>query len=249
MSSKSRSVQEFRMTDFHSHILPGIDDGAQNIRMSKEMLELEKKSGIKTVVATPHFYLQHQTLEDFLEKRTAAYDQMTPIAASMDISVVCGAEVYFTPSLIDIDLSKLCIGNTRYIMIELPYTKLSDSFIKSFHSFVGSISSEITPILAHAERYLNFTDENSIYEIMETDMLVQLNSRSFKLFSSGLKFMLELLRHNMAHLLGTDCHNTTSRPPNMEIAEKVIGKKISPRCFEQLMENAQTVISDRTVGE
>lgn len=237
------------MTDFHSHILPGIDDGAQNLQMSEKMLELEAQSGITTIVATPHFYLSQQSVERFAEKREEAFQKLLPIADEMGIEIVCGAEVYYSPSLIDEDLSKLCIEGTRYMMIELPYTKLSDNFIREFHSFIGNISSEITPILAHAERYLKFTDENSLYKIMDTDMIVQLNSGSFKPFSPHIKFMLDLIKRDMAHLLGTDCHNTTTRPPNMDMAKKMIGKKISPRCFDRLMHNAQTVLSDELIGE
>ncbi len=237
------------MTDFHSHILPGIDDGSQNVEMSEKMLELEAASGITTIVATPHFYLSEQSVERFVRKREAAFQELLPVAENMGIDIVCGAEVYYSPSLIDEDLSKLCIGDTRYMMIELPYTKLTDSFIREFHSFIGNISSEITPILAHAERYLRFTDENSVYEIMNCDMLVQLNSGSFKPFSSEIKFMLDLIKHDMAHLLGTDCHNTSSRPPNMDIAKKMIGKKLSARSFDRLMYNAEVVLSDEVIGE
>ena len=237
------------MVDFHSHILPGIDDGAQNLAMSKKMLEMEAKSGIETIVATPHFYLSNQTLKDFLVKRENAYDALAPFADSYDINIVCGAEVYYTPSLADIDLTKLCIGNTRYMMIELPYEKYTRGFINSFHSFIGDISSHITPILAHAERYLNFNDEDTLYEVLNIDMVVQLNCGSFKMFSSSSKFMLDLIKHGMAHLLGTDCHNITSRPPNIEIARKMIDKKLSPHHFRRLMENAESVLANETVGE
>lgn len=237
------------MTDFHSHILPGIDDGSQNLQVSEKMLELEAASGIETIVATPHFYLSQQSVEEFAEKRQAAYEKLLPVAEEKGIQIVCGAEVYYSPSLIDVDLSKLRIGDTRYMMVELPYTKLSDSFIREFHSFIGNISSEITPVLAHAERYLKFTDEDSLYEIMNTDMLVQLNSGSFKPFAPNLKFMFELIKNDMAHLLGTDCHNTTTRPPNMDMARKMIGKKISPRCFERMMYNAEMVLADEVIGE
>lgn len=237
------------MTDFHSHILPGIDDGAQNLDMAVKMLDMEADSGVHTIVATPHFYLSKQNLQDFCSNRLAAYEELSPYANERDIHIVCGAEVYYTPSLADIDLSQLCIGDTRYMMIELPYTKLSDGFIRSFHSFLGNISSEITPILAHAERYLSFTDENSLYEIMNTDMLVQVNAGSFKPFSSQLKFIQGLLKHDMVHLLGTDCHNTSTRPPNINTARKIIEKKFSVRCFANLMINADMVLSGETVGE
>ena len=170
------------MVDFH-HILPGIDDGAVNVAMSSRMLEMEKSSGIDTIVATPHFYLSEQSLEDFLIARDNAYEQLQPECEKQGIKLHLGAEVLYTHSLADIDMTKLCIGDTNYMMIELPYKKLSHNFIRSFHSFIGSIYPNVVPVLAHAERYLNYTDEESLYEILNCDILVQLNSGSFKMFS------------------------------------------------------------------
>ena len=229
--------------DCHCHILPGIDDGSKNVEMSCKMLDLEKKTGVGRIIATPHFYLQEQSVDRFIEKRDEAYESLRPHIEERGLRLIRGAEVLFTESLIEEDLSRLCIEGTKYMLIELPYKKLTGNFINTFKSFAGSIFPDILLILAHAERYLNFTDEDDIYEIMNTDMIVQLNSGDFRTFSPHTKFMYNLLKHDMAHLLGTDCHNTTSRPPNLDIAEKAIGKKISPFCFEMLNRNAEIIYS------
>ena len=55
------------MIDFHSHILPGIDDGSKNTQMSLAMIEEEKKQGVHTIVATPHFYADEDSVERFLK--------------------------------------------------------------------------------------------------------------------------------------------------------------------------------------
>ena len=232
-----------RLIDFHSHILPGIDDGSKNADMSRKMLELEKKSGIGKIVLTPHFYLHEQSVEKFLEHRAGAIEKFAPIAEELDIEVKYGAEVLYTKSLADADLTKLCIGDSKYMLIELPYQRLNGGFINEFRSFAGSIFPDILLILAHAERYLSFTSAESIYEIMNADMLVQLNSGDFKPFSKSAKFMYDLLYNDLAHLLGTDCHNTTSRPPDMDIARNAISKKVSPHCFSKLMSNAEKVFN------
>ena len=65
-----------RLVDFHSHILPGIDDGSKSLEMSIEMLRLEAEQGIGHVVATPHFYPQYDTPERFLERRAAAQNAL-----------------------------------------------------------------------------------------------------------------------------------------------------------------------------
>ncbi len=235
--------------DFHSHILPGMDDGSKDVSMTKKMLSMEKNSGIKAIVATPHFYMSEQSLDSFLEKRDRAYKEIESAAESEGLDIYTGAEVYFTPSLMDIDLKKLCISGTSYMMVELPYQKLSGNFIRTFKSFVGSVSSEIHLILAHAERYLNFTDEESLYEILDTDILVQLNCGSFKMFSPHLRFMNNLIASGTAHLLGTDCHNITSRAPNMDIARKAIDRKFSHRAFLRMMNNAEEILSGNIIGD
>lgn len=227
--------------DCHCHILPGIDDGSKDLDMSEKMLDIEKKSGVERIIATPHFYLSEQSVDRFIEKRSEAYEALIPKVSDRNMELICGAEVLYTESLIDQDLTKLCIQGTRYMLIELPYIKLSGRFIDSFRSFVGNVFPEIRLILAHAERYLSFTDEQDIIEIMNSDILVQLNSGSFKPFSPHTKFMYKLLNNDIAHLLGTDCHNTGSRAPNMEIAGKQISKKVAPGCFAHLMHNAERI--------
>lgn len=233
--------------DFHSHILPGIDDGSENVEMSLKMLEAEKATGVSAIAATPHFYLSNQSLDEFCSQRDEAYEKLSEHLTEDSPKIICGAEVLYTPSLSDIDLKKLCIGNTRYMMIELPYQRLSRSFIRSFKSFYNEISYEITLILAHAERYLSFTDAESIYEIMDSDIIVQLNCGSFKSFSPSLKFIADLIKHGEAHLLGTDCHNLTTRKPNMDSARKFIEKKFSKDVFAYFMHNAETIFSGKNL--
>lgn len=236
------------LVDTHSHILPGIDDGSPDIATSEKMLEMEKKLGIGKIILTPHFYLsEEKTVEHFLDKRAGAIEKLAPVAEKLGIELKYGAEVLYTRSLADIDLTRLCITGTDYMLIELPYQRLTSNFINEFRSFVGSLSPVIRPILAHAERYLNYTDEDSIYEIMDSDMLIQLNSGDFRMFAGHTRFMYDLLRRDLAHLLGTDCHNTTSRAPDMDIAERAISKKISPGCFSKLNRNAEMVFDGRPV--
>lgn len=233
--------------DFHSHILPGIDDGAPNTDTSLEMLKMEACSGVGEIVCTPHFYLSEQSPEEFLEKRSCAFSRLSAAAGENFPRLRLGAEVLYTQSLTEYDLRPLCIEGTRYLLTELPYTRLTGEFIRSFHSFAGGISHEITLILAHAERYLDFTDEKSLYGIMDCDMLIQINCSSFKSFSRQGRFIKELIKNRRAHLLGTDCHNTGSRPPNMEQARRFIEKKFSPEVFGFFMHNAKAILDGKII--
>lgn len=64
------------MIDFHSHVLPGIDDGSDCVEESLEMLHTAKNQGVSTMLATPHFYAQDVSVDHFLEKRKKAYDTL-----------------------------------------------------------------------------------------------------------------------------------------------------------------------------
>ena len=59
--------------DFHTHILPGIDDGSSDLQMSMAMLNEERHQGVDVVVLTPHFYGSQESIDHFIHKRNKAY--------------------------------------------------------------------------------------------------------------------------------------------------------------------------------
>ena len=87
--------------DFHSHVLPGIDDGSHSLEESIAMLRMEAEQGVSHVIATPHFYPRHDTPEDFLRKRREAEillrEEMEKHSNLPALSV--GAEVYYFPGI------------------------------------------------------------------------------------------------------------------------------------------------------
>ena len=75
------------MVDFHSHILPGIDDGAKDVETSVKMLELAKSQGIHTIIATPHYYPNKKKLEDFLSARAESYKILMDYVSANNIDI------------------------------------------------------------------------------------------------------------------------------------------------------------------
>ena len=111
------------VTDFHSHILPGIDDGSRSVEESIRLLRLEAEQGIRHVVATPHFYARHDTPERFLKRRAESAallrEKMGMHPELPDVTL--GAEVYYYPGISHSDaISELTIGSQRCILIEMP---------------------------------------------------------------------------------------------------------------------------------
>ena len=110
------------MIDFHTHVLPGIDDGSRGTDMSMQMLETSYNYGIDVMVATPHFYIRHTDVEGFLRHRNDSYRALMHKAKSRNTPIPdirLGAEVfYFTGISALEDLDKLCIEGTKYLLLE-----------------------------------------------------------------------------------------------------------------------------------
>ncbi len=234
--------------DIHSHILPGIDDGSKNTEMSLSMLKLMKDDGVDICVATPHYYCTERSVESFLKKRTAAHEKLTAAMEGQELPEIrLGAEVYYNPILKNLDnLHDLCIEGTDYLLFELPY--------KDFGSGVADDISEIitnhhiTPIIAHAERFLRFTSYENLCDILEMEVLGQVNCGSLLKFSSR-KNASSLIREGYIHLLGTDAHNTDTRGVHMAEAKKIIIRKFGQEYFDTIMRISEDVLANKPLQE
>ena len=111
--------------DYHSHILPCIDDGADSIEKSLMMLEKAKKYGIQAIYATPHCYMHKTNVHMFCEMRKCAYEKIKDM--NTNIPILMGAEVLLFPGLENLpDLEKFCLEESNSLLIEMP---LSESLI------------------------------------------------------------------------------------------------------------------------
>ncbi len=236
------------IVDFHSHILPGIDDGANDVNISIQMLEAEIRDGVDICVSTSHYYCEQDSINAFLEKREQAYNKLLKASWNTTIPIVkLGAEVYYSPVLKNMeDLSKLCIEGTNYLMLELPYSKLTPQIATDIEEMMQS--HRITPIIAHAERYLKFTSYNSLINILELDVLAQVNCGSLLSFNSR-RNANKLIKDGYIHLLGTDTHNMESRPPRMKEAFKYICSKYGTEYLDTLMHNSAEVLRNTPIDD
>lgn len=230
------------MIDFHSHILPGVDDGSADVGQSLEMLRLEARQGIRHVVATPHFYPRHDTPERFLERRSRAYRSL---AEAMEKEpglprISLGAEVYFFPGISDSEvLSQLTIDKKRFILLEMPQSPWTDSMYREIEQIW--VKQGITPVIAHVDRYISPFRTHRIPERLQAlPVLVQANA-GFFLRPSTRKMALRMLKHDQIHLIGSDCHNLTDRRPNLGEAIAVIRKHPGEEALEQILNNQSCI--------
>ena len=231
------------ITDFHSHILPGIDDGSSCVEESIAMLKKQAQQGITHVVATPHFYANYQSTEEFLEKRNRAEaklrEEMKNHPGLPTLSV--GAEVYFFKGISQSTaLEVLTIDQKNYIIIEMlgsPWTESAYRELEDIYSGQG-----LTPIVAHVDRYLGFWQDYGIPKrLSQLPVLVQANASFFTNRFTVAKACRELKRGRI-HLLGSDCHNLTTRPPNLDLAIASIVNRVGEEPIRQIKANEQLVL-------
>lgn len=234
------------LIETHSHILPGIDDGSKSIEMSLEMVDALEKQGAKKIIATPHYYSDSISLSDFIEKRDNAFKQLSDAMNGRATEIVTGAEVYITKYLFsNEDLSPICIGNTRYALIEHSFAEeFGDKALSRLLYLIEEQS--ITPILAHIERYKALIDHPKRLDIlMDAGCLTQVNISSFASSHRSLKKKLfKFLESGRITFLGSDCHNTDTRPPEYSIGAKEIIEKYGQSAIDTLMENANKIFGE-----
>ena len=202
------------VVDFHSHILPGVDDGSPDVEKSIQMLQMEMAQGIQQVVATPHFYAQYHHPEKFLKERARAEqllrEEMAKFSHMPKLSV--GAEVYFFNGISDSDiLSELTIDKKRYILIEMMQPPWSERVYRELENIW--VKQNLVPVIAHIDRYIAPFHTFGIPERLEQlPVKVQANASFFTgRFSS--RTALHLLSREQIHLLGSDCHDPKNRKP------------------------------------
>ena len=218
------------MLDFHSHILPKMDDGSKSTEMSMEMLRSSKKQGIDVIISTSHFYGYNEPPESFLKRRDHAYRKLSPLLSDTEPEIILGAEILYYPGISrSEDIASLAIEGTDLLLIEMPFIPWSETVFDELTTLQYGTRLQI--VLAHVERYKGMQKRDIYNRLFDLPFLFQCNAEAFGSFSTR-KLALNLMKDGMLHFLGTDCHNTDTRRPNMDDARKVIEKKLSPAAWQ-----------------
>ncbi len=231
------------LVETHCHILPGIDDGAKDVETSLNMIKELQNQGAKRIIVTPHYYSDSISLDDFVAKRDRALAELKSALPEGSPEIIPAAEVFITRYLFhNDDLSPLCFGKNRYILIEHPF---SSSFSDESYERLLSLCCDygMTPILAHIERYpALMSNEDKLDRFINMGCLAQVNISSF-VDSPRLtrKKLFKYLDSGRIHLIGSDCHNLTSRPPEYEKGAKKIIKKCGEDALNRLIQNANSL--------
>ena len=143
---------ELGVVDIHTHVLPGIDDGAEKMALSYRMLRRSYKQGVRKVIATPHYVAYHwrtkpQQIQELMEKLAARVQKAMP-----DLELYRGQEIQYFEGMVEMlrEGKLLTLAGSRYVLTEFLPTS-------SWSQIEGAVR-ELTmagylPVLAHIERY------------------------------------------------------------------------------------------------
>ena len=232
------------MTDLHSHILPGIDDGSSCLEESLDLLRMEAEQGISRVTATPHFYARYESPDGFLAKREKAEEVLRSAMAQESglPEVQVGAEVYYFRGISESEfLPWMTIGGSNCVLVEMPPSPWEESMFRELLKIRER--RDLIPVIAHIDRYIRPFHTFRIPErLADLPVLVQANA-AFFLERPTAGLAMKLLKRGQIHLIGSDCHNLTSRKPNVGPALKRIRQKLGDGVLEQ-MSNYESIIFD-----
>lgn len=239
------------MIDIHSHILPGLDDGPDHIGESIRMCRIAVDDGIHTVVATPHMLkgIYNFSKKDVLKKVEELNSAIK--AENMPLTILPGAEVVIDPDILSLihkgDL--LTMNNCgSHIFLEL-----TDYFPKEqIENFIKNlIENEMIPIISHPERNITIQKNITILSrLVKAGALSQITAMSITgdFGTRAQKTSKEILKSGLAHVIATDAHSSTWRPPilsnGVRATKEIIGED---NAIKMVTETPKLIIQRRAL--
>src|SRR5688572_19258029 len=205
------------MIDLHCHILPGLDDGAASLSISREMARAAVADGVSVIACTPHI-LPGLYANSGPQIRCAVDDlQRVLDADGIPLRVVAGADVHMVPGLVEGLRSgrALSLADSRYVLIEPPH-HVAPPRLENF--FFELMVAGCVPILTHPER-LSWIGAHyaAIQRLLRAGVWMQITAGSLAGgFGRTARYWAErMLDDGAVHILASDAHDTKRRPPNL----------------------------------
>ena len=230
-----------KIIDFHSHILPNIDDGSDSVETSLLMIDAMLNQGVDTVVATPHFYAHKDRIETFLQKRQNAFEDLKKSLPNESLNIVVGAEVaYFSGISKAQEIIDLTIDKAEVLLLEMPFQVWNEEIIGEVRRLI--YSRKLTVMIAHLDRYLEIKGNKPfIKKLLSLPIVIQLNAGEF-LDRKGKRKLLKIIKQQDKVVLGSDCHNMNTRPPILAKARSVLGNECDRTVLQKIDETGANIL-------
>lgn len=238
------------LADIHTHILPGVDDGAADMAQARKLLHMAYEDGIRMLFLTPHYRKKYRknTPADLRE----VFLQLEQIVRQdfPDMKLCLGSEIHY-----ELDAPEqlaqgnvLTLQDSDYCLLEFRPGALRSQVLMGVSEMIRY---GYTPIIAHAERYDVFLQDKTLAdEVLDMGALIQLNADSV-LGKNGWKvkrFCKRLLKDEQVHFIASDAHDTEQRPPLLQACWQMICKKYGDEYANRLfIAHPQAIIDNEKI--
>lgn len=238
------------MIDIHTHILPGVDDGAGDMYDTLDMIHMAADCGVTAMVATPHCNIPGMFKNHFgqayvktlMDVREAVKKEQIPM------QVLPGMEVFATYDLPDllVEGKVMPLNQSRYILMEFGFGESPD-YAENVLDRVCGVGAK--PVVAHPERY-EFVQDNPqlVYKWRQKGYLVQVNKGSFlgRFGRRAKRAAYMMMDHNLVSVVASDAHSPYQRTPYLMDAYEELGKEYPLKYLQVLFEeNPRRICENR----
>ncbi len=247
------------MIDLHTHILPGLDDGAKTIEESIQMCRVSYKDGVRTIVTTPHtlngiYINDRETILRKVQELNEVISQQLSVNQTnernqIELRILPGADTHLSESTLSrLDQGKLMTVSDggKYLFLEFPFQGIP---YRAEEAIFQLMNRGIIPIITHPERNLEIGQRpHRYYEMIRTGCLGQVTAMSLtgKLGPKIKQVAERLLKKRLIHFIASDAHSTDGRPPilseGVKAAERIVGKEEAQR---MVTEYPQAILDGR----
>lgn len=237
-----------RFVDIHTHILPGMDDGAQTPEQALELLQMAWESGTGAIILTPHYRGRYR--RNTPQQLRQAYDALCAQAkeALPELELYLGNEVGMEIELAEklTDGVALSINAGSYVLLEFSGCASATQVI---NGVLDILNCGFIPIVAHAERCDAFLNDRRLAgEVIDYGGLIQLNAAGVlgKTGFQAKRCCRRLLKKNQVHFIASDAHDTQIRPPCLDRCYSLVCKKYGEEYASALFwRNARAVLASK----
>lgn len=230
------------MIDTHIHMIPGIDDGAEDMETAIKMLHLAINEGVREMILTPHFNSPVYNNQNVEKQYNLIRDYIT--SEKIDFKIHLGNEIYLSEENMEGIKKGVAhtMGDSRYLLVELPYFHFYPFHEAMIHDLQFS---GYKVVLAHIERYEIFIKKpGKLKELVKKGIYTQMTSR-YIMDNKTRKKALKWIESGLIHIVASDGHDIGRRPPVMKKAYDSVSKAFGKGCAQMLfVDNPRLMIED-----
>jgi protein-tyrosine phosphatase len=221
------------MIDIHSHVLPGLDDGAGAIEEAVEMLRIAEESGTTDLVATPHANLDFRFEPEEISRKLTELEA----AARVNVRLHWGCDFHLYCDNVRDALenpSKYTVNGKSYLLVEFPDLLIAKN---TPEVFAEMREAGIVPIITHPERnFLLHRRLDDIASWIGLGCLVQVTALSFtgRFGGEAKNVAHQLMKRGMVHFVASDAHDATDRTPRLDEAYRYVSSRYGAKTAEAL---------------